>query len=356
MLDNSGQIQNFGNPKLNAFIVDQLANYGTLWSIFMRNAKPFERREEQYGIKHRNTGNGSYFGTALPTYSQPTPQVTTAQFRYTHSAAEHPFISVMLEAFANTDSEINYDEFNKDEAIVEMQQRFAQDIYTGDTNSWYCLDELISDTGTIGGLDRSTYDAAKAKINSSTGALTLGKMRDMWLTVSDNGDKEEVTEIIAKPTEWGYYCDLLTPTMRQNYENGYDFTPVNTMTPGKAKGGLVGAAGLRSVSYMGTNFLCDKFGIDGNIWFLNRNYLGWHGRTKVPKSYAGVLSYVNLGRPTTIEGQAQKPSDSHGVFFAPPNKLLEDKPAMIGRFFIIGQMEGTQFRRQGRLKAVTQPV
>ena len=350
-----------------AQFVDQISKHPTLFSRFMRKGKPWRRTSMQFPIYMGTDidGNGARAKftwtpttqTALDNSQNVSSQnITTAMFDYGLTFGNLPFTHNVIESIMNQEGEIKFDDFIRDAAYSEALQSLGGALYSPQSaNQFYTLDEIISNTGVLAGVDRATYPAINSNVVTSVGALTYKALRDMFTTVSDNGAREEVKEIWGDEVTWGYVGDLMTPTLRQNFEASRTRMPVNDdkLTSEDA---LKISNGFKAIAFMGIPVMADKFATAGSLYFLNPDYLGWYGVTKVPAEFKGSWETVKLGTPTTIEGQAQRPTDNHGFMLYEPKDMNDDGVNRTRQLALAGQFICTQPRRQGRMSGINGTV
>jgi hypothetical protein len=340
--------------RLHAKVVDNILNYPTLFSRFMGRGMPFMGKTFDYTVKITESGLGEFF-SGLETLSTAASD-TTIELSYAHTAFSQPVVLPMLESFANTGPEatINLDQFKLDEAVAEAKEVLGEAIYgTGSGDQPLGLGAIVddgTDVTTIGGQSRSVYAALKATRTASGGTLSLSKMATLWSAIVAAGAASEEPSIgVTTKTIFDLYESLLQPQVRAEYASvGFNALGIRSDAPVKSRSVLKGAAGFNSLSYRGIPIIADDKATSGVLWFLNENYIGWRGRTIVPSKYRGEVSKVNLGTPSTLEGVSAAPSKYHG-WFSQRLQMMPNQAGMIGRYYVIGQMCASQFRRHGRL-------
>lgn len=345
--------------KLYRKVVDNVLNSRTLMARLMGNGKPFNGKTFDIPVKITDSGLGEYF-VGLETLSSAASD-TLIELSFAHTAFAQPVVSVMLESFANSGPEqsIDLDVFKLEEAVAESVQSLGSAIFgTGAGQQPLGLEAHVDDgtnTSTFGGQSRTTYSGLKSTVTASGGTLTLTKMGTLESAVSAAGiESESPTLIVTTKAIWNLYESLLQPTVRAEYSSiGYPALSLRGNGIARSRAELKGAAGFTSLSYRGIPVIADEACPAGVMYFLNERYLDWRGRTIVPSKYAGVLEKVSL-TGNTMEGVAAEikaPSDA-GWFFQ-KMQMMPNQAGMVGRFYVIGQLVGSQPRRQGKLTGIT---
>jgi hypothetical protein len=192
-------------------------------------------------------------------------------------------------------------------------------------------------------------------VTASGGTLTLNKLATLEDTVRASGlESERPTIHVTTKTVWSLYEQLLQPNVRAEYASvGYPALSLRGNAIKRSEAELAGHAGFTALSYRGRPVIADDAATSGVWYMINENYLHWAGRSMVPGAYRDVLQKVNLGS-STVEGVAaqEKPPKDYGWFFQ-GRQALPNQAGMIGRIYVIGQVIGSQPRRQGKLTGVT---
>lgn len=354
-----GRIDGTTERKLHAKVVDNALNAATYFSRSVSAGKPFLGKTEDITVDVVSDTQGEFF-TGLETLSSSAVQ-TTVTLSYAHTAFTQPKVSIMLESFANAGQTgtIPLDAFKYEKAAAEALQRFGSAVYAdGTANRPNGLGNIVLDSGTIGGQSRSTYSTLAATVTASGGTLTLAKLATLFDTISAAGLQSQEPNIgVMTKTVWSLYEQLLTPNVRAQYnEVGYNALGVRAQYAVRSKSELKNAAGFSSLSYRGMNFIKDDFATSGYLHLLNESYFAWHGRSVVPDEYKDFLTKVNLGTMKAYEGTGadalEMPSEYNGWFYQKP-LMLPNQAGMISRFYVIGQMVASGFRRSGKLTGIT---
>lgn len=354
-----GRIDGTTERKLHAKVVDNVLNAPTYFSRVLSAGKPFMGKTQDVTIDVTQDTQGEFF-TGLETLNSAATN-TTITLSYAHTAFTQPKVSIMLESFANAGQTgtIPLDAFKYEKAAAEALQRFGSTIYAdGTANRPNGLGNIVADSGTIGGQSRATYTQLNSTVTASGGSVSLAKMATLFDAVSAAGLQSEEPNIgVTTKTVWSLYEQLLTPNVRTSYnEAGYPALAVRGKYAMKNKAELKNAAGFSALTYRGMPIIKDDFATAGYLYFLNENYFNWMGRTIVPDEYNTFLSKVNLGTMKAYEGTGAEaldmPSEYNGWFYQKP-LMLPNQAGMISRFYVIGQLVGTGFRRHGVLTGIT---
>lgn len=345
--------------KLYRKVVDNVLSSRTFMARVMGNGKPFNGKTFDIPIKVSDSGLGEYFAglEALSTAASD----TLIELSFAHTAFAQPVVSVMLESFANSGPEqsIDLDVFKLEEAVAESIQSLGSAMFgTGAGNQPLGLEAHVDDTtntANFGGQSRTTYSALNSTVTASGGTLTLAKLATLESAISAGGIESEYPTIhLTTKTVWDLYERLLQPNVRAEYSSvGYPALSLRGNSIARSRAELKGAAGFTAVSFRGVPVIADDACTSGVWYMLNERYLEWRGRTIVPSKYSGVLEKVSL-TGNTMEGvgaQISAPSDA-GWFFQ-KMQAMPNQAGMIGRFYVIGQLVGSQPRRQGKLTGIT---
>ncbi|MCR4343334.1 MAG: phage major capsid protein [Candidatus Scalindua sp.] len=344
--------------KLHAKVVDNVLNAPSYFSRLMGMGKPFIGKTYDVTVDITQDTQGEWF-TGLETLNSAAAN-TTITLSYAHTAFSQPKVSIMLESFANTGSTgtIPLDAFKYEKAAAEALNAVGQTVYgTGAGDEPNGLGNIVLDSGTIGGQSRTTYTQLNATVTASGGTLTLAKMATLDDTISSASmSNEEPNMGLTTKTGFSLYEQLLSPSVRSEFRSvGYDAVPIRGDSIVK-RVDLKGAAGFTALSYRGFPIMRDDYATSGVLFFLNERYYAWHGRSIVPDEYREMLSKVNLGTTKAYEGtgaEAMKaPSEYNGWFYQKP-QMLPNQAGTIARFYVIGQICATGFRRLGKLTGIT---
>jgi len=351
---------NFSTARAAATVVDGILNYPMMASRLMYRAKNFSgdgRGEQPTIIKDIKISNRSQFQwfDGLDSLNSSAEDVVI-QLQFNDASASMPLVEIMTESFEREGAgeDVDYPAFEYEDALNETVEGLSTAVFGvgGSADEPLGLEAIVDDgtnLATYGGQTRATYDSLDATVTASGGTMTLAKLATLRSTISDSAPKESPTLIVASDTIADLYEQFLTPTVSREYKTlsmGGTF-PVATDSPSMGQG----FGGVNT--YSGIPIIRDKRATSGVLYMLNENYLNWHGRTRVPKSFKEFVSPVSLGKGKVIEGQAaSRPSRYHGFFYQ-AKQMMPNQAGIISRFYLFGQMVSFQPRRQGKLTGIT---
>jgi hypothetical protein len=346
--------------KLHGKVVDNILGAPTLVSRYLGMGKPFMGKTFDVTVDITSDNQFEWIA-GLETLNSAAAN-TTITLSYARTFGTQPKVSIMTESFANAGETgtIPLDAFKYEKAAAEVLNAMGSVVYgSGGSNSMNGLGLYVDDSGTVGGQARSTYSQLNATDTASGGTLTLAKMATLHDTVTGSGAgiaAEEPNVGAAGLTVWSLYEQLLSPTVRNNY-NDFGAPVVNVRgSQMQPKSSLKGNAGFTSASYRGMPIMKDYFATAQYLFMLNERYLDFMGHTVVPDEYKDKLEKVNLGTQKAYEGTGAQaldlPSEYNGWFYQ-KSLQLPNQAGTIARFWVIGNLVAKGFRRFGRLTGVT---
>lgn len=356
----SARIEATTERRLYRKVVDQVLTSASFMSRLMGMGKPFNGKTFDIPIKVTDSSLGEFF-SGLDTLSSQASD-TLIELSYAHTAFAQPVVSIMLESFANSGPEqsIDLDLFKYEEAVAEAIEALSDAMFgTGSGDQPLGLEAHVDDgtnASTIGGQSRTTYSVLNGTRTASGGTLTLSKLATLESAVCSAGVGSEYPSIhVTTKTVWDLFEQLLQPNVRAEYASiGYPALPLRASGVVRSRADLGGHAGFTALTYRGIPVISDESATSGVWYMLNERYLEWRGRTAVPSKYSGQLEKIKLGAPKTIEGAPvgfSAPSDAG--WFMQSMQMMPNQAGMIGRVYVIGQVVGSQPRRQGQLNAIT---
>lgn len=361
-IQNSNRVDPLTYRKIAAKVVDTVLNGRTYASRVLGRGERMSGKTYDIPVKVVDSQAGQFF-TGLENLNSAASD-TLITLSFAHTAFTQPVVSLMLESFANSGPEgaIDVDTYKMDEAVAEAIQKWGSAIYgTGSSNQPLGLGAIVDDgsnVATIGGQSRSTYTVLKSTVTAfGSGQLSLTNLATLEDDITAAGiESEEPNISVTTKTVWSLYEQLLQPQVRADYAAvGYGKLPLRAndiVAPGELKA----AAGFTVLAYRGKPVIKDDAATSG-VWFmLNERYFGWKGRTQVPPKYQGKIERSTLGAAKTMDGVGGSndyaPASSVG-WFHQPYQMLPQQAGQIGRFYCIGQVVGSQFRRQGKGTGIT---
>jgi len=204
------------------------------------------------------------------------------------------------------------------------------------------LDAAVDDGTSVasyGGLSRATYATLQADVTLALGNLTLTAMATAYDAAAKGSDRPTI--IFTTEGVWGFYEQLLQPTVVANYDAG-GFAKV-TRT-GEARGGLSGEIGFDALYYRGVPMVKDEKCTTGFMYFLNEKYIKWHSLPHVDnilKSDGGSVEGVYTMDEKT-------PVFSWTGFKKPVNQ-----DAIVGQFIAYGELINHNPNRSSKIEGIT---
>lgn len=358
---NSNRIKQSSNVVLHRKVVDQILTAKRYPMRLLRMGKPFVGASLEVDFMIAESDQGQFYSGLETLNSQAEDNVVTGA--YNHTAFSQPVVSIMLESFANADSEaklIDLDMIQRDKAVANAAHKFAQALWGLGTGAMPLGIQAFADDGTnkatIAGLSRSTYPAlAGYYAAASGGALSLAGMAAADDATSDDDMEGEMPNVIVTgKTVWALFERLVDPKVRIEYNRGGGLVVPLSGNEVRPRGEIGAGVGFTALSFRGVPVIKDGSTPSGKMFFINENYLYWAGRTTVPADYKEDIMKVSLGKAKTLEGvAAQLTPPSDAGWFVQDSKMMPYQAGRIGRYHVIGQMICTQFRRQGQIHTIT---
>ncbi len=290
-------------------VVDTVLRSNRFTTEMLAKTKEFRAATIDFPIKYqKGTATQSFNGfDALPTSFTDTRILMKYNPRFN---AANIALAVTDIAANNTAAKV------LDLTEVEMMSR-AQDLAdsigtqlyadgTGNSNKDFIgLANIVDDTASIGGLSRSTYTTLQSTVTSSSGTLSLFKMRTLYNAIAD-ASVVPTKSYTDYPT-WALYETLLQPQEKINKE-------VNLAPNFK------GYTGFDAIVFAGLPIIADRKCTTGVLFMLNTEFLNFYGL-----------------KALVAEGMAGKPVKVGGKLFA-GNQY--DEAANLG-FFWTGWIKST---------------
>ena len=248
-------------------VVDTVLRGNAFTTKVLGKTKEFRAATIDFPIKYRTgTATQSFSGfDALPTSFTDTRILMKFNPRFNSANVA---LAVTDIAANNTAAKV------LDLTEVEMMSR-AQDLAdsigtqlyadgTGNANKDFIgLANIVDDTSSIGGLSRSTYSTLQSTVTAaSSNLLSLYKMRVLSNAISDGGTVPN--EAYTDYATWALYEQLLQPQEKINKE-------VNLAPNFK------GYTGFDALQFAGLPVLPDRKATAGVLFFLNTNFIDFHG-------------------------------------------------------------------------------
>jgi hypothetical protein len=167
-----------------------------------------------------------------------------------------------------------------------MNTMFHADGTGNGGKDWNGLRNLVTASGTVGGIDSGTHTFWQSYVEATAGALSIASMATAYNSVSVGNDQPSL--VLTTQTLYEKYESLLQPSLR--------FTD-----PGTAD------AGFQNLLFKGSKVCYDGGTPTGYVYFLNPKYLRLVGHSDVwfkptpfvrptnqDARYAQILCYGNL--------------------------------------------------------------
>lgn len=213
---------------------------------------------------------GSFTGFDTITYDETCP-ISAAEFDAKWLVAPVILAETDLSLNQGEQQVIDYVKAKFQVAQETLRKQFTTQLFgdgTGNSGKDITgLKAIVSDSGTYGGIDRSTYTWWRANVNSNSGVsrpLTVRLMRKMFLQCSDGEDKPDL--IVTTEAVWNRYAEMVEGAL-------------NIVTDDQQK---LANLGFQVLNFYGAAVVPDPACDPGYMYFLNTKYLylrplrGWN--------------------------------------------------------------------------------
>ncbi len=342
---------------INSMVVESVLNENVIVSRLMKSGKTFRGTQEKFsvrvGIDNASAARGGGF---LGTDTFDTGIVNETQtLAFNPKFVYEPLNFAYTDLAPNAGKEEVYSLLGRETeyAISNLLDNVGNMLYStngASSKEFSGLRNLVTATGTYGGLDRSTYTVLKpggttaAGVDSTTTATTLVAVNAVIDALTSGSIKPTIG--LTTPAIFSY-LEALMPEQRLNI-GGFTQVTRDGMT---AKQGQLGAAvGLDAIVIKGVPIVRDEKCTAGHLFFLNEKTLGFY---KMPFGRNFGWSETSM-KPSIVEGQykeniggGQKTAISYSGLKEPTNQA-----ASISQFVLAGEMICNDPRRQGGLTAL----
>jgi hypothetical protein len=342
-------------------VFDQVIASTALSLRIMSNGKGWRGRQMVVPVKLTNSAQAQSF-SGLDTFIAAELQ-TKQRMLFDLRGARQPVAISGLAISANDFPEEQVIDM-VEEALAETQTElidfFAGLMYlygTGNGNKDFIGVGAAADDGTnvstIGGLSKSTYTVLKGTYTSSGGTLSLSQMATLYSAISSGTDMSTPSLAPTTPAVFDLYEQLLTPTVRENYQTmgRYKLNATPSSTGGMSRDGLAGESGFVSISYRGVPLARDYKAPTGNLWMLNEKFIEWRGQKAPSTTQYKPVAFTPGKTITGVYGEAplrEMDGFNWSGFRAPMNQF-----GILADIVILGNILYTRPNRQGVLTAIT---
>jgi hypothetical protein len=223
---------------------------------------------------------------------------------------------------------------------------------TGNLNKDYLGMDVLNDDGTssdlIGQLSRSANPVLKGyRVAATSGLLNLNLLGTSYDNVAGgNAMLQQPTLFQSSEVEWTLFEQLLSPTVRENYNAQGGLVVTRNSRGPMPRNSLTAMMGYTCLAWRGVPWIKDEKAPVGTTWIQNENYTEW-------RSLRGVgLQQIALGAQV-IEGvYNDAPSNNTGLQWTGLRDSY-NQYGSAGYFILMGNMITTQPRRLGRITSIT---
>lgn len=223
---------------------------------------------------------------------------------------------------------------------------------TGNNNKDYLGLDVLNDDGTsadlIGQLSRAANPVLKGFRTAATnGLLNLNLLGTSYDAVAGgNAMLQQPSLFQSSETEWTLFEQLLSPTVRENYNAQGGLVVTRNSRGPISRNSLQAMMGYTCLAWRGVPWIKDEKAPTGTIWLSNENYLQW-------RSLKGVgLQQISLTTKNMEGVYNDAPSNATGLQWTGLRESY-NQYGSAGYFILMGNMITTQPRRQGRITGVT---
>lgn len=328
-------------------VVDSVLNSNVLTLRLMSNPKPWAGEQLKVPVKvSKNAAGGSFDGFDSFSTSRSNTRISMA------FGPKGYYQSVVI---SNLERAVNAGKSKVIDLVAVEMDSSQQDMTDGIGTAFYSdgtgngskdftgLAAAVDDgsvAGTYGGKSRTTYTTLKSSVTAALGNLTLAAMATSYDAATKGSDRPTI--IVTTEAVWGYYEQLLQPTVVANYDSG-GFSQVTKQGTAQNRGALKGEIGFDALWYRGTPVVKDEKCTSGYMYFLNEKYLSWYSLPhpdNVMRSDSGLIEgYYGMEKPPVI---------SWTGFKRPTNQ-----DAMLGQFIVYGELINRNPIRSSVIQGIT---
>ena len=208
------------------------------------------------------------------------------------------------------------------------------------TTDFLGLGNIVSATGSIGGLSRATYTTLQSTVTASGSTLSLFKMRTLFNAIADG--EVQPNESFTDYGTWALYEALLQPQERIAKEVSINPAP-----------NFKGYTGYRALMFAGLPIVPDRKCTAGSLFFLNMDFLNFFTLDMLGGLEKGGYSGEKARVGNKLFTGSQYSADENFGFFW--TGFIHATNALAWNSFIVvaGNLVSANPRRQGVLTGIT---
>ncbi len=327
--------QDFFLPNL----VDIVLNSNVFFTRIVAKAKKWRGEQLKFPMKHvKNTNGSSFQGDDLLSTSS-----TDNRDRFAYDPAFYSIPAKVNDdeqsVNATADGFLNLVELAVQGAAEDMADDlgtiFYQDGTGNSSKDPLGLEAIVDDgtnTATLGGLTRSSFAGSvlDSTVTASGGTLTIAKMDTLYSAITSGSQKP--TAGYSDQTVWDLYGQLIRSEERIPKD-----VPM-------MKAGIVAGTGFTGLFYRGFPLLADEKATSGVLYFLNEDWIDWHGlqvARKQPIKFTDQISGNDYSASMNL-------GFSWSGWIQPINQA-----SMISHIYFAGNLVTRNPKRHGKLTGIT---
>jgi len=212
------------------------------------------------------------------------------------------------------------------------------------------LKNLIDDGTTyttIGGLTRATYDPyLDSTVTASGGVMDSTKIATLVSAVgAGSSPRNRPSFLLGNETVQDLYDELLTPTIRANYESfGLPMMTRTSKAPVRASE-LKAAYGFTAFTFRGIPWVADEKATPQTLFAVNETYLLWYG---LKDRDLKDISLSNVIESTYSDAPSANVGFQWTDFMVPINQY-----GIVAHIYLLGNMVNWNPKRDGKLTGIT---
>ncbi len=338
----STHVQSMTDTKLIPKLVDTVLSSSPFTLTILGNQKTFSGTSMKFPVRtSQNDEGGSFDG--MDKFS--TTKVETQRvMEFNPTGYSKPVV------VSNMELDVNATEKGVLNQLQLATAQTAQDMIDGLADIFYAFQsgkdflgvyDAVDDgttTASYGGLSRSTYTGLAGNLTSSSGTLTLAKMRTMFNSCTHGTQNPNL--LITTKSLWAAYEALLETSVSRNAPtSGYPQVTRTGSAPNTQA--LKGEAGFDSLYFAGAPIVFDDKIDSGYMLFINTNHLGFYGLASSQEGWTQVkfqsseLDSVYSEVPVTTGfswSGLMRPIDQYGQVghLILMGQLISDSPRHLG--------------------------